>query len=829
MSGLRPYQREAVEAIAKGLERGGRGQLHAACGSGKTRMSVEAASQLVADDGLLAVLVPSLSLVAQTINAWREHARVDAVLAVCSDDTVTDAPAHLGDIDAEVTTDADRVGEWITSRSGRLLIVGTYRSAGRLAEGLRGAGKEADLLVCDEAHHLTGRPDFAIAAVVENAFLPAQRRLYMTATPRLNAYQAETGGLLSMSDETVFGPVLFEYAWAKAIRDSYLDDYRVVIIGVRQSDLLDLLTDDEHHYVSAPGAPDLRTMAAQAVIAKAARQYGLRRILAFCHRLESAREFARSLPGMLRHLPEEQRPAGAPHVDWVSGEMTHAARDVVLETLRTPPAEWTVIANVRCLSEGVDVPAVDAVAFTHPKRSQVDIIQAVGRALRRSSGGSGTATIIVPLVVPDSDEAVGDLEPGEFRTLWQVLRALRAHDETLGIELDTQRSHDSVRSPQLPSRITIELPPGTSEDAVRQLTALTVKQTTSAWWAGYGHARAYFAQHGDLEVKYSHVTECGFGLGTWVANARQHHRKGWLSAARVKALDEIGMRWEATDVPWQKFLAEMRAYRAVHGHTAVPQGHVTDDGYPLGSRVNVARSRSERVPAWVRAALDDLGMIWDTRDLRWQEFYTRCQQYVAEHGHLNVPKTYVTSDGYTLGVRIALRIRKWKEGTLDPAERVSLEELGLSAPVQAQDRAWADFLAACDRYIAVHGSLADVRRDYVDDTGYQLGSRIMYYRNLDAGTRKDGAAIPAQRRAALVERGMVWRIAPRRDLSSQEATALCALPRSEQPAEILRLVDEGVTQTSISEALGMHRSYLNTKIKKLRETGHWPIRARQRS
>lgn len=826
MSALRPYQHEAVEALTKGLDGGGRGQLHAACGSGKTRMSVEAGGRLVPDEGLLVVLVPSLSLVAQTITAWREHARVDAVLAVCSDDTVTDAPAHLDDIDADVTTDADRVGDWLTYQTGRNLVVGTYLSAGRLATALRGRGKEADLLICDEAHHLAGRPDSTIRAVVENSFLPARRRLYMTATPRLNAFQAETGGMLSMSDETVFGPVLYEYAWARAIRDSYLDDYRVVVIGVRQRELLDLLTDDEHHYATAPGAPDLKTLAAQAVIAKAARQYGLRRILAFCHRVEAAREFTRSLPGTLRNLPDEQRPAGAPHVDWVTGEMTHAAREIVLETLRTPPADWTVIANVRCLSEGVDVPAVDAVAFTHPKQSQVDIVQAVGRALRRSSDGSGTATIIVPLVVPDSDEEIGDLEPGEFRTLWQVLRALRAHDETLGIELDTQRSHWHVSNPQLPSRITIELPPGTGEDAVRHLTALTVKQTTSSWWTGYGHARAYAAQHGDLEVKYSHLTEDGFALGTWVTNARQHHRKGWLSAPRVKALDEIGMRWEANDVPWQKFLAEMRAYRAVHGHSAVPQSHVTDDGYPLGSRVNVARTRGERVPAWVREALDDLGMIWDTRNLRWQEFYSHCQQYAAEHGHLNAPKTYVTSDGYTLGVRLARRVRKWKEGTLDPAERASLEELGLSAPVQGQDRAWSGFLAACDRYVAVHGSLADVRRDYVDDTGYQLGSRIMYYRNLDAGTKKGGANIPAQRRAALDERGMVWRIAPRRDLSPQEAAALRALQPAAQPAEIMRLVDNGVTQTSISEALGMHRSYLNTKLKTLKKTGKWPIRAR---
>ncbi|MEU2380318.1 Helicase associated domain protein [Streptomyces misionensis] len=141
------------------------------------------------------------------------------------------------------------------------------------------------------------------------------------------------------------------------------------------------------------------------------------------------------------------------------------------------------------------------------------------------------------------------------------------------------------------------------------------------------------------------------------------------------------------------------------------------------------------------------------------------------------------------------------------------------------ERSWTEFLAACDRYVAQHGSLATVEKSYVDPTGYRLGARISYYRNLHSGAKT--ASIPAQRRAALDDRGMIWRIAPVRDLLPDEQRALRDLTGPELGTAIVRLTDvDGVTQSSIAAALGMHRSYLNTKLKRFRETGEWPDRRR---
>lgn len=827
---LRPYQQEAVAAISAGLAQGGRGQLHAACGSGKTLIGVESARHIVPGDGLIAVFVPSLSLAAQIIATWRSMTRVDSLVAVCSDDTVTDAPAHLADLealDAQVTTDPAVIGAWLDAGAGRRLIVATYHSAHRVAEALTGRGMVVDLAVFDEAHHLAGRPDFATRRVLDDAVLPCRRRLFMTATPRIDDVRAQTIGALSMDDTTVFGPVLYSYPWARAISDGYLDDYRVVVMGVREAEVLDLLTDEEHVYQDRAGDPDLRTLAAQAVIAKAARQYGLRRILAFCPRLDQAREFAVSMPATVRRLPAGQRPEGGLHAERISGEMSHARREVVLERLRHPPQWWTVVTNVRCLSEGVDVPAVDAVAFTHPKRSQVDIVQAVGRALRRSGEEQGTATVIVPIVIPDSDEAVGDLDPGEFRTLWQVIRALRAHDETLGIELDRNRMQESVSNPQLPSRITIELPQGTSAAVLEQLKVMTVRQVTSSWWEGYGHARDYYQAHGDLVVPPKHVTDDGFQLGTWIQNARQHHRKGWMRPDRVAALEAIDMVWEIKLRPWAQFTRELEAFKREHGHVLVPQQYVAPSGYRLGTQVNAARTRRGRIPEQVLRTLDELGMVWHTGHLRWQQLYTACLLFKQEHGHLRVPAGYVTSDGYPLATRLKAVRTKFGKGRLDPAEQAALEELGLELVQNSSSGRWAAFLAACGRYAEEHGSIASVRRDYVDSTGYRLGAGIMYYRNLNNGTKAGAAPLSPDRKKVLDELGMVWRLAPARDVTDVEAARLRNLSGTDLAEEVIRLVDtEGVTQTSMSEALGMHRSHLNVKVREYREKGIWASRGK---
>ena len=487
---LRPYQREIVSSVWQGLRDGGIGQIHMACASGKTIVGQHAAQRLLPAGGGVAVLMPSLTLIAQTLTAWgRNTSQPLDALAVCSDDTVADAAVHVEDLSVPVTTSTEDIVSWLRRppAPGMRLVLCTYASADRLADAVI-ATKPLDLVILDEAHHLAGRVDFTTRQILHPGRLPALRRLFMTATPRedLRLRQGNVADgsvpLVGMDDQTVFGPVLGDYPTARGIAEGYLEDYRIAVIGIRDSQARALLAKKGVEYVDAPGTPSLQTVVAQAALGRAREQFGIQQVLTFHPRVEAAAEFSRTLAGTLAHAaPGQQDDLYAAHVH---GQMDQRLRERVVGHLRGAAEGWSVVSNARCLGEGVDVPAVDAVLFAHPKKSAVDITQAVGRALRRNPHNPGPATIIVPLIVPDEDGEIGDLEPGDYTTLWQVVRALRAHDETLGTALDVQRSQQSQSNPGLPDKITLLLPPGTSRNFLANLKILLVRQTTSIWWEG---------------------------------------------------------------------------------------------------------------------------------------------------------------------------------------------------------------------------------------------------------------------------------------------------------------------------------------------------------
>lgn len=276
------------------------------------------------------------------------------------------------------------------------------------------------------------------------------------------------------------------------------------------------------------------------------------------------------------------------HVD---GQHTATQRAAILTDLAHPPHDgWTVISNVRCLGEGIDVPAVDSVVFTHPKGSTTEIIQAVGRALRRNPTGSGIATILVPVLVSADTSANAQAVTDGYHTIWQVVRALRAHDETLAATLDEQRQYPSAAR-VLPQQIVVRLPDDYDvEQYLRHLTVRLVTATTSPWWEGYGAAVRYHGAHKHLHVPIDHITDDGYPLGQWIHLQRKTCRAGHLDPQRMQALDTLGMLWDPRATRWEKGAIHAGTYRARHGHLRVPVEFHTDDGYPSarGSACNAA-------------------------------------------------------------------------------------------------------------------------------------------------------------------------------------------------------------------------------------------------
>lgn len=687
MTALRGYQVEAVEAVTTGLgEPGARGQVHAACGTGKTLVALHGARRLLDEGGLVVIACPSLALIAQTLDVWASEQAPDQVLAVCSDEGVGDSLAHVNDLGCTIACAKDTVAAWLQGhRSGLRLVVTTHLSAPVLGEALRTSGTRANLLIVDEAHRTAGRTDKLATVLHDDDKLPADRRLYMTATPRyISAGVVSRSGevpLVGMDDEAVYGPVLHSYPFGQAIADGWLDDFQVAVIGVRAEDALRTLQKASPDAVLGIGDTPLRMAVIHTALAQAAREWDLRRVIAFTPRVSDAQDFAISLPRTLHLLGHEAIPKRELTSEWVSGRMDIRQREARLRALRDPPrGGWTVVANARCLGEGVDVPAVDGILFTHPKQSTVDVIQSVGRALRRSPDGSGVATVIVPVLLPDEPDPAVDRD-GEWRVLWQVLRALRAHDQSLGAELDGQaRWQASHGAPEgLPGRILVRMPDGyDTEHYLRHITVKIIQSAVSPWIVRYEQARRFYEQYGHLRVP-AQAPAPWSGLDTWIRDVRAG-KYGVLTEQQRSSLNEIGMQWDPLGDLFDAGLDACRRFRERYGHLNVPSQYVDEEGFRTGSWVRARREdrRVRGMPADRVAALDELGMVWEGAfESRFRAGMEACRQYYESHGNLNVPSQYVNEDGYRLGkwVKRARALRR--EGKLTQQQILELDELGM--------------------------------------------------------------------------------------------------------------------------------------------------------
>jgi predicted helicase len=454
-----PYQQEAIDNVVAGLEAGGRGQLIMACGTGKTLTALFIKEKLAASCTL--VLVPSLALLGQTLCEWKANATEPfAWCAVCSDTTVAEpdsadtASTSNSDLGVPVITDPAAITAFLCSTSGPRVVFATYQSSPKIVEALHHPNTPViDLVIADEAHRCTGRAASAFATVLDDTAIPAQRRLFMTATPRYftdrvrNVADSAGVDVVSMDDQDVFGPVLHRLSFAEAIRRELLTDYRVVVVCVDNAEYRQWVHDGR--LVTRDGAKitDATTLAAQIGLAKAMRQYDLHRVITFHSRVSRARDFAASMSDVIDWLPEHERPDGDVWADYASGAMPAGQRHAKLQRLRNvPEAERGLLANARCLAEGVDVPALDGIAFIDPRSAEVDIIQAVGRAIRLAPDKT-IGTIVIPVFIDSLESADAALDNDTaFKPVWDVIKALRAHDEDLGIRIDQLRLHAVGRS-----------------------------------------------------------------------------------------------------------------------------------------------------------------------------------------------------------------------------------------------------------------------------------------------------------------------------------------------------------------------------------------------
>ena len=497
----RPHQATAIRAVVGGFRDHDRGRLIMACGTGKTLTALWIAERL--QSSLTLVLVPSLSLVQQNLAEWGRHSAKDFdTLVVCSDESVLQSHADTAiqstaDLGVKVTTDPAEIRHFLGQRRQRPAVVfATYQSSDRIAAAQAGKTNPFDLVICDEAHRLAGHAEGLFATVLDDQKIKASKRLFMTATPRYFKEHVKQRAaelefeLVSMDDAHVFGPEFHVLTFHEAISADppLLTDYQVVVIGVTDREAK-AWAEEARLVRTAEGlSTDARTLAAQIGLAKAMKKYDLRKIITFHSSVAKAARFVDatlrdSLPGVIPHLTQSARPSGKLWTKHISGHTPAGQRATLLKGLGDlPDGTRGILSNCACLGEGVDVPVLDGVAFIDPKRSMVDIIQAVGRVIRKAEGKQ-VGTIVIPVFIDESEDADHVLSQSAFEPVWQVLKALRAHDRRLADELDQLRLSLGRRSKSggrinLPDNIHLDVPRLLLQDFEQAFYVRTVEQTT---------------------------------------------------------------------------------------------------------------------------------------------------------------------------------------------------------------------------------------------------------------------------------------------------------------------------------------------------------------
>ena len=427
----RRHQKEAVKDIVNALNVPGddvRTQAHMACGTGKTMVALWVAEKLKAQKTLL--VEPSLALIAQNLKEWQANASgpPPEVLVICSDQTVVkpnedEVKIDIRDIPARVTSNPEEVAQFLKSGSGRKIVISTYHSLPVLGEAMnvQGTGR-FDIAIADEAHRTASKEDGAFTLFHYPEVVRSRLRLYLTATPKI--YEGESELKISMDDESIFGKVSHSLPFSKAIEMKLLTDYRLVVATLPNN----YLEESKKH-----SALEMKEAIKQLAVLKAINKYHLSKVLSFHSTVNRAYKFAESLEEIgPKYLPD--RTIWAHGVD---GSMPSSTRASLLRLLAEQPKKTlSLISNCRCLTEGIDVPAIDGVIFFDPKKDGVDIVQAIGRAIRQSTSTKKEyGTIVVPLVVPANVESADFLDSSEFKHVAQVMRALRAHDDRFEVRI----------------------------------------------------------------------------------------------------------------------------------------------------------------------------------------------------------------------------------------------------------------------------------------------------------------------------------------------------------------------------------------------------------
>lgn len=477
----RDHQNKAISNVNEHFKGNDRGKLIMACGCGKTYTSLKIAEKETNGSGLVLFLVPSIALLGQTLREWcAESEKPIYPICICSDPAITKKTDNddmsVVDLALPASTNVPNIIHQYElakqqHKDGMIVVFSTYQSIDVISKAQEAINKRQkdscifDLVICDEAHRTTGvvlkdKEEASFTKVHNNDCIVAKKRMYMTATPRLytdaskQKAQENDAILCSMDDESIYGQEMYRIGFGEAVSKNLLADYKVLILTLKEEQIPTALqnvisdksneinTDDISKLIGCINALSKRVLSTDEAFNDD--KSPMTKAVAFCQNIKVSQKIS----GMFNNhkdayydsLTQEERSqlvgVESKHID---GTMGASQRDELLSWLKNAPKdsnECHILTNVKCLSEGVDVPSLDAVMFLSAKNSQVDVVQSVGRVMR-TAPNKKYGYIIIPIVVPSGvkpEEALDDNE--RYKVVWTVLNALRAHDDRFNAEIN---------------------------------------------------------------------------------------------------------------------------------------------------------------------------------------------------------------------------------------------------------------------------------------------------------------------------------------------------------------------------------------------------------
>ena len=511
----RPHQLVAMSKAYEYFveQRNERGKLIMACGTGKTYTSLKIMEQMTDKNAFVLFLVPSIALLGQTLNAWMADKQDEMrAVCVCSDAKASRKMVDADDEDASVidlavpaTTNTQSILRQLRQygkEDCRTVIFSTYQSIDVVKEAIDLYGREVDLIICDEAHRTTGvilkdKAESNFTKIHSNSFIKAKKRLYMTATPRLYSANVKVKAkenenvdiLCSMDSKELYGEEIHRLSFNDAVSQGLLADYKVLVLTVSEEDIpQEIRNSIKADYMMASDKDKLHELhfddATKIIgcinglskrikgdngITKEQDPIMMKRAVAFCQTINptksnpnySSTQLARYFGNICDEykqtmLLDEQKEVVNVKAKHIDGSMDANTRNELIAWLKQDaddPQECRVLCNVRCLSEGVDVPALDAVLFLSPRNSEVEVVQSVGRVMRTFGKGTDKEKkygyIIIPVIVPNDvkpEDALNDNE--RFKVVWTILNALRSHDENFNAHVN-QINLNKTRPPKI--------------------------------------------------------------------------------------------------------------------------------------------------------------------------------------------------------------------------------------------------------------------------------------------------------------------------------------------------------------------------------------------